>query len=193
MDYLLYNLDTLQPSPEDVYLLDAHELKQYAKRGEKYLLTRSFLKKELARRSGVQAQDIRFAYNEYGKPIWAKQHFNISHSENWLCLAFHHKDIGVDIQKMRSLRNMQALASRIMSPQQIECFQAAGSKPEDFFYCWCIAEALVKLHGSTIWNACNYPFIYTRERVFLADELANISIQLFSPAAGFCGAIATRV
>lgn len=192
MDYLLYNLDTIQAAPEDIQLLDAHELEQYTKRGDKYLITRVLLKKELARRSGTPAHEISFDYNEHGKPSWANQHFNISHSASWLCLAFHSAEIGVDIQQIRPVRKMDSIAPRIMNPQQLEYFHTNGSTVEDFFTCWCIAEALVKLHGATIWEACNYPCFYKQGRVMIPENMAEIGIQLFSPAPGFCGAIATR-
>lgn len=190
MDYLLYNLDRIAPRPEEVYLLDAHERLRYAKRGEKYLLIRSLLKKELARRTGYAAADIHFEYNENGKPFWPHQHFNISHSGNLLCLAFHSSAIGVDIQQVRPVRHMNELAERIMNRQQLERFRAKGAQREEFFTCWCVAEALVKLHGSSIWSARDYPFSYDKGNIIPADSLSGIRIHLFNPAPGFCGAIA---
>ena len=74
MDYLLYNLDEHTAAEEDTQLLDAHELEQYAARGEQYLIARTLLKRELSRRSGVPAGDIHFCYNEHGKPSWPRQH-----------------------------------------------------------------------------------------------------------------------
>lgn len=192
MDYLLYNLDEQAAEESDTQLLDAHELEQYAARGEKYLIARVLLKRELSRRSGIPAADIHFLYNEHGKPTWPQQHFNLSHSANLLCLAFHHAEIGVDIQQIRPVRRMDDIAPRIMSPQQLERFRANGSTPEEFFTCWSIAEALVKLHGSTIWDACNYPYTFAHGRVSLPSEAADVRVHLFTPAPGFCGAVAMR-
>lgn len=191
MDYLLYNLDEQTAAEEDTQLLDAHELEQYAARGEQYLIARTLLKRELSRRSGVPAGDIHFCYNEHGKPSWPRQHFNMSHSARLLCLAFHHAEIGVDIQQIRPVRRMDDIAPRIMSPQQLERFRANGSTPEDFFTCWSIAEALVKLHGATIWDAANYPYTYAHGRVSLPAEYTNVHVHIFTPATGFCGAVAT--
>lgn len=192
MDYLLYNLDEHIATEADTRLLDAYELEQYAARGEKYLIGRTLLKRELSRRSGIPAADIHFCYNEHGKPIWPLQHFNMSHSAQLLCLAFHHAEIGVDIQQIRPVRRMDAIAPRIMNPLQLERFRAHGSTPEDFFACWSIAEALVKLHGSTIWDADNYPYSYTHGHVSLPAEYADVHVHLFTPKSGFCGAVAMR-
>ena len=192
MDYLLYNLAEHTATEADTQLLDAYECEQYAARGETYLIARALLKKELSRRSGVPAGDIHFCYNEHGKPTWPQQHFNMSHSARLLCLAFHHAEIGVDIQQIRTVRRMDDIALRIMSSQQLEQFRAHGSSPEEFFTCWSIAEALVKLHGATIWDACNYPYTYAHGRVSLPAEYADIGVHLFTPAPGFCGAVAMR-
>ncbi len=190
MDYLLYDLDKLQAAPEDELLLDSHESEQYAKRGEKYLITRALLKKEIARRLHTNAADITFSYNEHGKPFLTDIHFNISHSANMLCFAFHRAPIGVDIQQIRPVKRMQQLASRIMSPPQWKQFRASDTQETDFFTCWCIAEALVKLHGSGIWYAEQYPYRYENGRATISAALPSVSIHLFSPAPGFCGAIA---
>lgn len=192
MEYLLYNLSGKKAAREDERLLDDDEREQYARRGERYLIVRALLKKELARRCGMAPGDIRFCYNEHGKPSFEQQHFNISHSGNLLCMAFHHADVGVDIQQIRPVRRMESLARRIMCEQQLEIFREQGSRTEDFFTCWCIAEALVKLHAATIWDALRYPFIYKNGRVSTAETLPSVKIHLFTPAEGFCGAIAMR-
>ncbi len=192
MDYQLYNLDTLTATEEDALLLDAYELEQYAARGAKYLIARALLKRELSRRSGVPVGDIHFCYNEHGKPSWPQQHFNMSHSANLLCLAFHHAEIGVDIQQIRPVRRIAEIAPRIMNPLQLERFRENGSSPEEFFTCWSIAEALVKLHGATIWEACNYSYTYAHGCVSLPAEYAGVRVHIFTPAPGFCGAVAMR-
>ncbi len=190
MDYQLYNLAEIKAEFDDTSLLDTHEREQYARRGEAYLLTRVLLKKELARRCGLEPTTISFTYNEHGKPSLEHQYFNISHSAHLLCMAFHHHEIGVDIQQIRPLRKIHTLAERIMSPLQYEHFLASGAQPEDFFTCWSISEALVKLHGTSIWDAHQYPYLYANGRVTMEGALPHIKLHLFTPAPGFCGAIA---
>lgn len=193
MDYLLYNMSEVQIAPHEIAYLNAEERESYKRRGKAYLTTRVLLKKELARRCHTNAADISFTYNEYGKPLYPQQHFNISHSGEWLCLAFHSKAIGVDIQQIRPVHYQDKLARRIMSPRQWELYQERGCQTEDFFTCWCIAESLVKLRGLSVWNAQDMPFEVTKGRVIVGDALPHVQVDLFSPAPGYCGAISLEI
>ena len=52
-------------------------------------------------------------------------------------------------------------------------------------------EALVKLHGTSVWNAKDYPFIFHNKRVHLNFE-TDIEIKLIQPHPDYYGAIAYR-
>lgn len=187
MDYLVYRLSEMTgirlPS-----VLDEQEEAAAAGRGSLFRITRTLLKTELSRRFGVAAQDIHFTYGAHGKPHFGQQGFNISHSEDCLCLAFHHAEIGVDVEKIRP-RPMPALAKRFMADQQLDSFLRRDCPTDDFFFCWCAAEALVKYVGDSIWNAKAYPFLY--EAGNIRTLFANApQVQLFRPMPGYCGALA---
>lgn len=188
MDYLVYNLAELSAETADFSILLPDEQKEAERRGPRYALIRTLLRKELARRTSVAAQDIRFEYGPHGKPECLLQHFNISHSGDCLCLAFHHLPIGVDVERIRE-RNFKALAARFMAPEQFEQFCARGCTQEDFFPCWCAAEALVKHAGDTMWNARHYPFLYRHGRIQCVFDSAP-QVCLFTPMPGYCGAVA---
>lgn len=195
MDYLVYNLAELSPTPEDAALLSGEESEQAAARGARFALIRALLKRELSRRTGVPPQQIRFSRGPHGKPFWAPQPFNISHSGDLLCFAFHHGDVGVDIERIRPRTRLLSLASRIMAPEQLEAFTRRGCSLAEFFTCWCTAEALVKHAGDTLWNARNYPFLYLPPTG--PDPTPRIRplfptpphIHIFSPAPSFAGAV----
>lgn len=152
MHYLVYSMDKLPAAAEaDTALLDEHERGQYAHRGAPYLAERMLLRRELSRLSGVPVQEVRFTYNENGKPEFAPQPFSLAHSGNCLCLAFHHSAVGVDVERMRP-RRFPLIAPRFMAPEQCAAFLARGCPMEDFYACWCAAEAMVKLAGDSIWH-----------------------------------------
>lgn len=187
MDYLLFRLDSL---PEgDAALLDAAEREAYAARGERYLRVRSQLKRELALRTGTAAADIRFTYSPAGKPLFPAQEFNISHSGELLCIAFHGGAVGVDIQQHRDVAHLRKVAERILGEEQLAALELFGFPPQEFFDCWCAAEALVKWAGDSIFNARSYPFIYDAGRIRPLFEGAP-RVQLFRPAEGYSGAVA---
>lgn len=187
MDYLLFRLDTLPKG--DASLLDAAEHEAWRARGDLYLAVRSLLKTELALRCGCAAQEITFHYSEAGKPLFEAQPFNISHSGDWLCMAFHGSAVGVDIQQHRPLTRLRAVAERILSEEQLAALELFGYPPQEFFDCWCAAEALVKWAGDSIFNARRYPFIYDSGTIRPLFENAP-RVQLFRPAEGYSGAVA---
>lgn len=188
MDYLCYRFSELPITEMDFSILSAEEQLFTFKRKQARLL----LRQEIARRTHQAPADIRFSTNEHGKPYTEGIHFNISHSQDLLCLAFHHSDIGVDIQHKCEKYNIDRLAPRMMSEEQLQRFNNSTERERDFYYCWSIAEALVKLHGSTIWHAKDYPFILHGTSVSLSFE-NEIEVQLFQPQQGYYGAIAYRL
>lgn len=186
MDYLLFRLNDLPAG--DMTLLDEEEQSRAVQQGDTFLRIRCALKRELARRCGCAPADVRFRSGEHGKPLFEPQPFNISHSRGLLCMAFHHRAVGVDIEYCRT-RSVERLAPHIMGEEQLAAFRAHGCPQEEFFPCWCAAEALVKQAGDSIWNARRYPFLYEHGRIRPLFEGAP-QVELFTPAPGCCGAVA---
>lgn len=186
MDYLIYNTADLPAG--DPTLLNAAEQAVYARRGENYLRIRCALKQELARRCGITAAEVQLTEGEHGKPLFAPQPFNISHSHGLLCMAFHHGAVGVDIELHRP-RPTERLARHFMAEAQWRAFKERGCPQQEFFDCWCAAEALVKHAGKSIWQIKEFPFLYENGRIIPLFEGAPAHITLFRPAAGFSGAV----
>lgn len=188
MDYLIYNLSELSERHADYGLLSPEERKTARQRGLRYALIRTLLRQELARRTGCAPDKISFDYGPKGKPICNGQEFNISHSADCLCMAFHQNAVGVDVERMKP-RQYHLLAERFMCPVQLDAFLQRDCPQEEFYACWCTAEALVKLHGDTMWNARSYPFVYRNGCMECLFSPAPI-IRLFFPMPGYCGAVA---
>lgn len=188
MDYLIYNIATLPQDKADTTVLSPDEQQAAQQRGGNYSLFRSLLRRELSRRTGMAAQDISIRYSEHGKPECDAQPFNISHSGDCLCLAFHHKAVGVDVERIRP-RKFEALAERFMCNEQLAGFISRGCPEAEFFICWCTAEALVKHAGDTMWHAKKYPFVYYPGRIECRFHNAP-AIHLFAPMPGYQGAVA---
>lgn len=191
MDYLCYRLSELPLATADLSLLPEEEQELCAKRGRNYLLTRCLLRQELARRLNTPPQLIRFEYSQHGKPGLPGHalHFNLSHSADLLCLAFHQAPVGIDVQELRPRTVSDRLAERIMCPEQLKRWKQRGRSPEEFFTCWCVAEALVKQAASTIWQAKDYPFLIYESNIKLLYENAPV-LRVFHPAPGYLGAVA---
>lgn len=192
MDYLIYSLSALRTDEIDISIISDEERAIAARRGKRYAIIRALLRHEISRRhNGTTPADICFTYGAHGKPECELQHFNLSHSGDCLCFAFHHKSVGVDVERIRQ-RNFASLAERFMAAEQLDFFRKCGCPQTDFFACWCAAEALVKHAGDTMWNARSYPFLYQNGSIVCQFEHAPC-VQLFTPMPGYCGAIAYSV
>lgn len=188
MDYLIYNIADIPRELSDLSLLPPQEQAEAARRGGNYALFRTLLRRELSRRTGIPPRDIELSYGAHGKPICATQPFNLSHSGDCLCLAFHHAAIGVDVERVRP-RRFDSLAARFMCPEQLEGFLSRGCPQDEFYSCWCAAEALVKHAGDTMWHAQQYPFVCYPGRIECRFAGAP-EVLLFTPMPGYRGAVA---
>lgn len=188
MDYLVYSLAELSDCTHDASLLPPDEQIIAAQRGGQYARIRSLLRRELQRRTGIPAQEIPICYNQNGKPECKAQPFNLSHSADCLCMAFHHSCIGVDVERIRP-RRFEPLAARFMCREQLSGFLSRNCPQDEFYACWCAAEALVKQAGDTLWKARRYPFIYHAGRIKCLFDNAP-AVILFTPLSGYQGAVA---
>ena len=189
MDYLCYRFSELAPESINPEYLTAEERQAYAKRGMQAMAARCLLRRELARRLNCEPQEVLITVNEHGKPLLHGNefYFNISHSADLLCMAFHHEPVGVDVQQLRPAAATLRLAGRIMCTEQLHVWRERGEPPEEFFACWCAAESLVKHAGTTVWMAKEYPFLCHHGRIEPLFSPAP-RVQLFTPMPGYSGA-----
>lgn len=114
-------------------------------RGTLRLLLGSYLEKDPA--------ELNFRYTEYGKPFLEESgdlRFNVSHSDGMALLAFvRGREIGVDIEKISTTRDVQHLAQRFFSARERDNLARLSGKElqQAFFRCWTRKEAYIKAMG----------------------------------------------
>lgn len=211
MDILHYPIATLAKEGElalakRLACLDEQEIERYEHSGQaglQFLLARSQLKRELAKRCGIEPQEIRFSYNEQGKPSCQQAaaqgvHFNISHSKQHLLIALSEQPVGVDIEEQRERKPEQlaALAKRFMPEEQCAQFIQRGCPQQEFYDCWCASEAIIKLWGRSIWHAKHIPaYLYREGQLSFtqSEEERGFSLRLFTPCENYSAAVASQV
>lgn len=124
--------------------------------GERFIVRRGVLRTLLGFYLNAEPASIRFSYDDHNKPSLAGQsrgdglHFNISHSEELALFAFcRGGNIGVDVESVRDIRDMEAVAGRILSPEEKADFQVLNKRQQraTFYRYWTRKEALVKATG----------------------------------------------
>jgi 4'-phosphopantetheinyl transferase len=118
-----------------------------------FVAGRGFLRDVLARYLPAKPEQLRFSYNDYGKPALAGEQslqFNMSHShEVGLVAVTRDAAVGVDVEYIRSDFASDEIARRFFSRLEVETF---NSLPQDeqvaaFFRCWSRKEAYIKAIG----------------------------------------------
>lgn len=119
----------------------------------RFVLSRSTLREILGQYLRVEPQTIRFGYTKGGKPylenpsLKQKISFNVAHSENLAVIALTWEgEIGIDVEWIKSRRNMEAIVHRFFSETERQSYLSAPEeqKREVFYHCWTAKEALIK-------------------------------------------------
>jgi len=90
-----------------------------------------------------------------GKPRLARSelHFNLSHSGDQMLLGMAYgREIGVDIELPRALRNQRQIAQRLFSPGDYRILEESDFDEDHFFACWTRHEARQKCIGEGIFG-----------------------------------------
>lgn len=121
-----------------------------------FVASRGILRELLGRYVGRPASGIQFQYARHGKPSLCPEflrlpiRFNVSHSRGFSLFAFSlGRDVGVDVELVRSDFGGKDIADRYFSPQEVQELRAlpAALQAEGFFLCWTRKEAYLKARG----------------------------------------------
>jgi len=122
-----------------------------------FIAGRGALRAILSRYLGRRAQEVRFAYTNYGKPHPAEEtllRFNLAHSHGLALLAMTHgREIGVDLELIRDNLEGEQLAERFFSPREVDALRTLPPelRREAFFHCWTRKEAYIKAIGKGLY------------------------------------------
>lgn len=162
-----------------------------AEAGRRFIVARAELRRQIGDRLGVRPGDIDFAYGPYGKPrlggrhASADLHFNVSHSNGALALAFATDgDVGVDIEALREVPEADTIAAQLCSPAEWRAYRslAEDRKPQGFLDWWTRREAFVKAHGGGLGGG--HP-VDSKD-----SGQAKLEVQAFTPGQNLVGAVA---
>ena len=159
---------------------------------ERYVVTRSLVRCVLSKELGVAPRDVPIGLTETGKPYLPNRiRFNVSHSGDLVLLAVSgQRDVGVDLERRRSLARVDALIERWLTVDEREDVGrrlANGAALSDaFLRVWSFKEARLKALGVGIAGAASASFRAV-DAVPLDDLLEQIA---GSNDAGYVGALA---
>jgi len=118
-----------------------------------FILARGALRILLGRYLNTPPRDLEFRYGSKGKPALAESaalQFNASHSGDLALFAFTMDcDLGVDIEAVRPMPDMEDVTRRFFCPEETAELMALpdGHRDQGFFLCWTRKEAYIKATG----------------------------------------------
>jgi 4'-phosphopantetheinyl transferase len=123
---------------------------------QRFIAGRGILRKIISAYLALAPDEVRFVYNEYGKPFISDDQnrgalsFNLSHSNGIALYAVvcGHR-VGIDVEYMREDFATIEIAERFFSKDEFEALKAApvDRRTEAFFNCWSRKEAYIKAIG----------------------------------------------
>jgi 4'-phosphopantetheinyl transferase len=128
----------------------------FEKHRKRFIVGRGALRSILGRYLSVEPNHLQFCYEDNGKPRLAEYicngtiHFNMSHSDNLALYCFTRaNEIGVDIERIRDIPEMEQIAGQFFSKRENTVFRGLPQrkKKEAFFNCWTRKEAFIKARG----------------------------------------------
>lgn len=121
---------------------------------QSFIFTRGTLRILLGRYLELAPEAISFRYSGTGKPyvdIETSLRFNTSHSGDIVLFAFARNcDVGVDVEQIRALPDMDGIVHRFFCPEEVSQFTLLppAERENAFFHCWTRKEAYLKATGN---------------------------------------------
>jgi 4'-phosphopantetheinyl transferase len=123
---------------------------------EHFILFHSQLRLILSKYYDCQPGEFIFRYNSCKKPLISNPEFeglkfNMSHSEDLMLVGLcKHKEIGIDVEKVREVDELDNIANENFSAQEIKYLTDSSDKTNTFFKIWTRKEAFIKAIGKGI-------------------------------------------
>jgi 4'-phosphopantetheinyl transferase len=118
-----------------------------------YILSHGALRILLGRQLGMEPREVRLQYGTKGKPALDPSHrlsFNMSHSGEFGLFALTWDcDVGVDVEHIRPVKDLAAIANRFFCPEEATDLMSLSPEQREkaFFLCWTRKEAYIKAIG----------------------------------------------
>ncbi len=118
-----------------------------------FLVSRTLLRRVLAKYAWEEAAALRIHVEDSGKPRlehpgWLR--FNLAHSPTtWVCAVARDRDVGIDVEELGRDVNVDAVARRLFHPEEMAALERLPERERRraFFRAWAQREAVVKTLG----------------------------------------------
>lgn len=176
---------------------------------DRFVVAHGGIRSVLAQYVGMEPRQLRFRRGPYGKPAMAEGQagggveFNLTHSGEWALVAVARgRAVGVDIERARTIPEMEGVARSVFTPAEHEGLLRVGPSERfaAFYRLWTRKEAIIKAIGSGL----STPLDRLDVQPAAAHEGASFTVasdpdmgsawngRSFAPAEGYEAAVAVE-
>jgi len=118
----------------------------------RFVVSRGLRREMLARATGRAAGELEFVEPEGGKPRLVEGggwDFNVSHAGEYVAVVAGRGPVGIDVEKLRPVREMTALVRRYFHADEVRAWENLEERERErgFFVLWSAREAAMKCCG----------------------------------------------
>lgn len=170
----------------------------------RYIAARGSLRKILGLYLESDPASLEFSYGPKGKPSITngKVFFNLSHSnELALCAITRDRLIGIDIEHIRTINDVEDLSKRFFSPREFQmiCKRPFEKKTETFYIIWTFKEAYLKAVGQGLGELDQVEVTFSREKPSILQKINGTylkdpywSVSYIKATQGYTAALAVE-
>lgn len=141
-----------------------------------FIIGQACTKKLVAQYLNIEVSQVIFQIGMNGKPyipIHHKLHFNLSHSGEWVFIAFGSQELGIDLEKIAGNFITDSLLEQCFHSNELKVIKESCDPTAEFFKFWTRKEAFLKATGIGIVETLNHFTCLDQYQEFMFPSLFN--------------------
>lgn len=122
---------------------------------ERYIVSKYLLRCILSHFINIAPSEIQFHQHKNKKPYVDGIEYNVSHSKNYLLIAFSPNPIGIDIEYLNKDFDFESLLSDYFAPEECAFINSGKDSKLNFYHLWTRKEAILKASGEGLTDHLN--------------------------------------
>ena len=165
---------------------------------QRFIAGRGTLRAILGQYLGIDPKQVEFEYQPRGKPLLAAKFadqgllFNLSHSQDLALLGVSYQhQIGVDLEYIRTMSDLEGLAKRFFSSREYEHLRLFSPQEQQqiFFRSWTCKEAYLKATGDGLVELEEIEISLTPNQPSQLLVSGDWNLRELTPAENFAAAV----